>query len=95
MSLHETPVTLGFNLWEFHLLWRNPQVYPRRHFSYRQIWIRLEQQLGNELLHPSCPSLGVRRNDDVVIAKLQLVPDRRIKVMVVYLTRLDRPLNVF
>ena len=56
--------------------------------------IAVEEELGHDLLHPGRAGLGVGGDDDVVVAEREVVPDRRVEVMVVQLARLPRPLDV-
>lgn len=47
-------------------------------------------QLCYDLLHPSRARLGIRRDDDVIIAERKAVPDRRILMVVIDLAGLHR-----
>ena len=46
----------------------------------------VKQDLSNDLLHPGRPRFGIRGDDDVVISKLEIVPDRGVKMMIVKFT---------
>ena len=51
----------------------------------------VEDQLADDLLGPGGAGLGVGGDDDVVVAEDEVVPDRRVEVVVVQLARLARP----
>ena len=88
VSFQETPMGMCLDERELDLLRRHPQVHPRRHLSHLEIGIAIEQELADDLLHPCRASLRIRTDDDVVVAKLEVVPDRRVHVVVVKLTLL-------
>ena len=69
----------------------NAQVEPGREFADRGMVFALEDELRDDLLHPGGAGLAVGGNDDVVIAEGEVVPDRRIEMMVVQLARLHGP----
>ena len=50
----------------------------------------LEQQLSQDLLDPGGAGLRIGGDDDVVIAEQEIVPDRRVEVVIVEFARLDR-----
>ena len=54
----------------------------------------IEQELADNLLNPRRPGLRISRDDDVAISKLKFVPDGRVHMMVLALTRLARPFGV-
>src|SRR3546814_7243135 len=51
----------------------------------------LEDQLPDDLLDPGRARLGVGCDDNVVVAEPEVVPDRRIEVMIVEFPGLLRP----
>ena len=95
MRLDKPSVRLCFHQWELHLFGGNAQVEPGRHLPDFKIGSPIEKQLGDNLLHPGRSGLGICRNDDVVVAKRQIVAHRGIKVMVVELSRFLWPLDLF
>ena len=82
---------LGFNHRKFNFLRRNSQIHPWRDICDLKRWIAREQKLRKNLLHPSRARFRVRSNDDVIVSELEIVPDRRIKMVVVQLAGLYRP----
>lgn len=54
----------------------------------------VEDQLADDLLRPGGAGFGIGRNDDIVIAELEIVPDGGIDMMVMEFPRLSRPSKV-
>src|SRR5262249_23457232 len=50
-----------------------------------------KHELADDLLQPGRARLRVAGDDDVVVAELEVVPDRRIEVMIVQFAGLPRP----
>ena len=71
------------------------EVEPRGHRRHLEVRVRAEQHLRDDLLHPGGAGLLVGRDDDVVGAKPEIVPDRRIEVMIVQLSGLARSNDAF
>ena len=51
----------------------------------------VEEELGDDLLHPGGAGLGVGGDDDVVVAEREVVPDGGVEMVVVELAGLLRP----
>ncbi len=83
VGFKEPAVGLAFDLGEFHLFRRNAHVEPWRHFRYGKALLAIEDQLAKDLLNPRRPRLGIGRDDDVVVTKLEVVPDRRVEMVIV------------
>src|ERR1700733_14926900 len=88
MRLQKAAVLLFINHGQLHLLRGNPKMEPRSHFRERECWIAAEKQLRDDLLHPSGAGLGVGGNHNVVITKLEIVPNGGVEVMAVKLASL-------
>jgi hypothetical protein len=95
VRLEEPSVRLRLHHRQLHLLRGNAQVQPRGHLGHLELRVRPQQHLGDDLLHPGRAGLGVGRDDDVVVAEPEVVPDRRIEVVVVQLPRLCWPNDSF
>src|SRR5262249_20656928 len=57
----------------------------------RDIGIAVEQQLADDLLRPGRARFGIGRDDDVVVAKSEIVPHLGIEVVIVDFALLLRP----
>ena len=55
-----------------------------------EILLSSEDELGNDLLDPRRSGLGIGRDDDVVVAEDEIVPNGRVKMVIVKLTGLLR-----
>jgi hypothetical protein len=86
---------LFLDLRQLDLFGRHAQIQPGRHLRHRQAALAGEDQLADDLLHPSGAGLGVGSDDNVVIAKREIVPDGGIEMMIVKFApflRIDRHL---
>src|ERR1700729_2591466 len=90
MRLEETSVRLRLDRRKLDRLGRNAQIEPWRGFRDYYRFGAPEQELAHELLRPGRAGLDVSGDDDVVVAELEVVPDRRIEVMAVDFARLAR-----
>ena len=50
-----------------------------------------KKHLRDDLLHPGGAGLRISRNDNIVVPKLEVVPDRGVYMLVVHLPGLLRP----
>ena len=48
--------------------------------------LTVEQELGDNLLHPSCTWFGIGWNNYIIVSKIQIIPDRRINMMIMELS---------
>jgi hypothetical protein len=87
MRLQEPPVRLRFDDRQLHVLRWYAKIEPRRHVSDFEIRVTAEHHLRDDLLHPRRARLRIRRNDDVVVAELQVVPDGGVEMVAVQLPR--------
>src|SRR5262245_44121775 len=78
MRLEAPPMRLRFNSGE-RLRLRDPDIQPGRHGRHIQAFGPLKQELGDDLLNPGRPRLGIGSNDDIIRAKVKGIPDRGIK----------------
>src|SRR5918994_2138382 len=91
VRLQEPTVRLCLHHRQLYFLRRDAEVQPRGHLRYLDLGVRTEQQLRDDLLHPGRAGLGVGRDDAVVVAEAEIVPDRRVEVVVVQLSGLCWP----
>src|ERR687898_2645579 len=88
VRLQEPTVRLRLYHRQLYFLRRDAEVQPRGHLRYLDLGVRTEQQLRDDLLHPGRAGLGVGRDDAVVVAEAEIVPDHRVEVVVVLLSGL-------
>jgi len=91
MRLDESAVRLRREHGQFDVLGRYAQVQPGRHLRDLQTRIAVENQLCDDLLHPGRAGFCIGRDDDVVVPKGKIVPDRRIEMMIMQFSDFDRP----
>ncbi len=91
VRLDESTMLLRFELRHQRLEREDPHVEPRRAAPGRDAVRRAEQQLADDLLHPRRPGLAERVDDDIVRAKLERVPARRVDDCGLDLASLFRP----
>ena len=78
VSFHKTPMFLRLEVGP-ELRRRQAEIDPGGYIAYRHfVGFAVEDELGDDLLHPGDAGLGVGREDDVVVAKLKIVPVSRI-----------------
>jgi hypothetical protein len=52
------------------------RVQPGSQWGDLEVGISSKQELGDDLLHPGGTGLGIGRDDNIVVSKRELVPDR-------------------
>src|SRR4051812_10419636 len=55
--------------------------------------IPAEYQLRHDLLHPGSARLGIGGNDNIIVAKAEIVPDGGVEMMILEFALLDGPGN--
>ena len=93
MSLQEPAMGLAFYSRKLDRLRRDPEVQPRGHFRDWQSGLTIENELADDLLYPCRSGLGVGRYNDVIVTKLEVVPNCGIEMVVVNFPRLRRKLS--
>jgi hypothetical protein len=83
VRLEKASVGLRLHHRQLDLLRASAEIDPGGDLGHLEVGIRTEEHLGYDLLGPGGTGLGVAGDDDVVVAKAEVVPAGRIEVVVV------------